>query len=268
MSHLRLVEPAEARLLEGDCFALLPTFPEGSVDLLLTDPPYGTTDLEWDVAVDWPRFWSEVYRLVKPTGWFVLFCQQPMATDLINSNRKHFRYELIWEKTCAVGFLDAKRRPLRAHENICVFGRTYKGATFNPQKTPGKPYTTTKRDGRSNHYGQVRGGITTENTTGERYPRSVLHAANRSGKGSFHPTAKPVELLRWLIATYSNPGDLVLDPFVGSGSTLVAARALDRHSLGIEREAKYLQVARERLAQAEADGTLHTQQAPEGASHA
>lgn len=231
-------------LYRGDCFKILPKIPARSIDAVIADPPYGTTDLPWDVSVDLKAFWSEVGRVLKPCGVVVLFSQQPLTTDLINSNRKQFRYELVWAKNRATGHLDAKRRPMRAHEHVLVFSDKFKGTTYNPQKTPGKPYTS--RSHASRHYGHHTPTVT-RNETGERYPRSVLHFAGAPLERGMHPTQKPVDLLRWLVLTYTHPGERVLDPFSGSGTTGVACALEGRAYVGIEQDASYARLQRRRL---------------------
>lgn len=222
-------------IFQGDYREGLAKLADASVDLVLTDPPYGTTAIGWDTAPDLQEFWQVVNRVLKPEGVVVSFAAQPFTTDLINSNRKNFRYELIWHKSLAVGFLDAKIRPLRAHENIVVFARKLKSSTYNPQMGVGKPFKA-KQGGVAAHYGQQRGG--NSDNHGTRYPRSVLHY-NNAGGVRMHPTQKPVDLVEYLIRTYSNEGDLVVDPFMGRGTTLKAAVAAKRVVVGCEREAEY-----------------------------
>lgn len=239
------------QLWHDDCLAIMPTLADGSIDLLLTDPPYGTTALPWDQAIDYSTFWAQAHRVVKPTGIIAVFCAQPMATDLINANRRHFRYDLIWHKTMPVGFLDANRRPLRAHENIFIFCQRWRGArnrllsTYNPQFTDGTPYVS-RHGGVCALYGTKTQRQARQNTDGRRHPVSVL-TYPRETTGRFHPTQKPLPLLRWLIQTYSHPGETVLDPFMGSGNTGMAALGLGRQFLGIERDSAYYTSAWGRL---------------------
>lgn len=235
-------------LLLGDAFDLLASLRDGSVDCILSDPPYGTTDLAWDKRIDWPRFWAEARRVLSPTGLAVLFSAQPFTTELINSNRAWFRYELIWEKTCATGWLNANRRPLTAHENICVFAPRLHSSVYNPQKTPGKPYKGSQGP-RAQHYANTP-KVGRDNPSGERHPRSVLHFDTIAHPQ--HPTQKPVQLMRWLVRTYSQPGQFIVDPFAGVGSTGVAALLEGRRFSGSEREAGYFQVGIEKLAAAQA----------------
>lgn len=232
-------------LHHADCFELLPTLEENSVDALISDPPYATTALAWDKKIDWPRFWSEANRVCKPNAVKVLFSAQPFTTTLINSNPKAFRYELIWIKPTVTGFLNARNRPLRAHENILIFCDAFKGSTYNPQKTPGAPYTT-KRAGNCRLYNKQRKCVSI--SAGGRFPKTWLHFKRDNHGKSLHPTQKPVDLMSWLVLTYSNAGDTVLDPFTGSGSTGKACQETDRSFIGIEKEDEYHEVAQLRLA--------------------
>lgn len=244
-------------LFQRRCEEVLPTLPDASVDTLITDPPYALTDLAWDKKFDLAFFWQQVNRVCREDAVMVLFSQQPFTTDLILSNRAAFRYELICHKSNAVGWLSAGQRPLRAHENILVFARRFRGSTYRPQMSTGfKPYRTLSR-GVVPHYAKQRlSSRITNSSQGERYPRSVLHFSNRNSP-SLHPTQKPLALMEWLVKTYSEEGATVLDPFMGSGSTGVACLQNGRRFIGIEQDEAYFQVARERLAAAEASRQSH-----------
>lgn len=237
---------ADISILHGDYRTALSKITPGSVDLVLTDPPYGTTAIKWDTAPNLGEFWDLINGALKETGVVVSFCAQPFTTDLINSNRKNFRYELIWHKTLAVGFLDAKVRPLRAHENIVVFCRKLKSSTYNPQMVEGTPYKKRSTAQRSAHYGNVRGVADPKDNSGTRYPRSVMLHSNQQ-RPALHPTQKPLDLVELLVRTYSNAGELVLDPFMGSGTTVVAAANAGRRAVGVEREQEYVIKACARL---------------------
>lgn len=213
-------------LYMGDCLDVLPEIPDGSVDMVLCDLPYGTTSFKWDKKLPFGRLWAEYSRLIREHGAIALTAQQPFATDLIVTGRKLFRYELIWEKTLACGFLNANRMPLRAHENILIFYKKGGG--------DGSVYGRTYR-------------IQEHRNTGQRYPRSVLRFANVNARNHGHPTEKPLELFEWLIRTYTNEGDLVLDNCLGSGTTAVAAERQNRRWLGIEKELEYCEIAKRRL---------------------
>lgn len=234
--------------------------PDASIDALISDPPYATTNLKWDQPIYWAAFWMEARRVCKPNAIQALFAQQPFATDLINSNRKAFRYEIVWEKSRAMGFLDCNIRPMRCHELILVFCDKWRGktpethATYNPQKTAGKPYRS-RYDFTSQHYGKHCAGYV--DNQGDRYPRDVLkfsnvHKAFFGGEVALHPTQKPIDLMKWLVLSYSNPGDVILDPFSGSGSTAAACVETGRDFIGIERDPGYHAISLERIAKHQA----------------
>lgn len=250
------------RLMQGDCLEVMKEIPGGSVDMVLCDLPYGTTACKWDTVIPFEPLWEQYKRVCKKNGAIVLFSSQPFATDLIQSNRKMFRYEIIWEKTQKAGFLNAKKMPLKGHENILVFYGSL--PTYNPQKyhvdaANRKPEI--RKDDRCEIYGSVRGGIRIED--GTRYPYDVIHFSNWNGalfgktdNATKHPTQKPVPLLEYLIKTYTNPGDTVLDNCMGSGSTGVACIRTGREFIGIELDRDYFQIARERI-EKEAEGQDH-----------
>lgn len=215
--------------------------PDGTVDMILCDLPYGTTNLQWDVRIPMEPLWREYRRVTKDSAAIVLTAQQPFATDLIYAARKLFRYELIWEKPVAMGFLNANRMPLRAHENLLVFYKRL--PTYNPQMTHGKPYERKPDNHRCSIYGGQRKDMGRKSDM--RYPRSVVLFGKESHSG--HPTEKPVRLFEWLVLTYTNPGDLVLDSCIGSGTTAIACEKLGRRWMGIEQEETYCKMAQERL---------------------
>lgn len=228
---------------------ILPILGPGSIDALITDPPYAITNLEWDQPVDWSAFWPEAHRLCKPNAPMVLFASGKFVYDLHASNKKHFRYDLIWEKNLPVGHLDANKRPLRSHENILIFSQQFQGSTYNPQKTVGKLHTIGKGS-QPAHYGHTSGRVTPRKTN-LWHPRSIIRFNNsRTGK-SLHPTQKPLDLMKWLVSTYSNQFDKILDPFAGSGSTLAAAAHAGRKAIGIEQSEQYCDIIAKRLETAE-----------------
>lgn len=231
----------------GDAIEVMRRLPDNCIDAVISDPPYGTTALKWDKAIDWDAFWQEARRICsKETSVCALFSAQPFTTNLINSNRQCFRYEVIWEKTIAAGFLDANRRPLRAHENILIFVQKFAGSVYNPQKTSGKSYSAKCSGASSGHYGDTR-RVGTENK-GDRYPRSVFHYPTVQKQG--HPTVKPLELVKQLVLTYSNPGDIILDPFMGSGTTVIACLQTFRRYIGVEKQPEYIELAKKRISEA------------------
>ncbi len=218
------------------------------IALILGDPPYGRTQLDWDIAVNWSHFWPVAYQVCTSHALQVLFSQQPMTTDLINSNRARYRYELVWPKTMPTGFLDANRRPLRAHEALQVFSARFEGTTYNPQKVPCKPRSIGRLGGKASHYGGHTRNL--QDTYTDYHPTDVLpYFASGHGGKSDHETAKPLDLMLWLVMTYSNPGDLVVDPWMGSGPTLEACKRLGRRCIGIEMRAAPLVKAVQRLQQ-------------------
>ena len=247
-----MIEIGSQKLFHDSWKKILPTIPDGSVDLLLTDPPYAITPIAWDKPVDWAAFWAEAHRVCKPTAQMIFFASGKFVPVLLNSNLRDFRYELIWEKTMAVGFLDANRRPMRAHEQILVFCRTGRGSVYNPQKTVGKPHKTGGLSHKPVHYSGAN-KPTKEVTTNLYHPRSVLKYSNVVKGKSLHPTAKPLELIEWLIRSYSNPKATVLDPFSGSFTTLAGCALTNRSGIGIERDENYFAVGIERLRQIEAN---------------
>lgn len=216
--------------------------PDESADMILCDLPYGTTELAWDIRLPMEPLWREYLRIARQNAAICLTAQQPFVTDLINAARKFFRYELIWEKPCAMGFLNAKKMPLRSHENLLVFYKRL--PTYNPQMTPGKPYKCKASPARCSIYGGQKGG-TARSSHGDRYPRSVLRFAKERHSG--HPTEKPLRLFEWLIKTYTNEGDTVLDNCLGSGTTAIACELHGRRWIGIEKEPAYCEMAVNRL---------------------
>ncbi|KJV49645.1 DNA methylase [Pantoea sp. BL1] len=232
------------QLHHGDCFDVLPTIAAGSIDLVCADVPYGTTECKWDSVLELDDMWRELYRVAKPNAAIVIFSAQPFTSVLVASNLKHWRSEWIWEKGNATGFLNAKKQPLRAHENIEVFYR--RQPTYNPQFTHGHDRKTSKRKSvNSECYGKAY--TLTEYDSTSRYPRDVQFFSSDKQKGNYHPTQKPVALLRYLIETYSNHGDTVLDFTMGSGTAAVACQESGRSFIGIEKDPAIYQVACDRV---------------------
>lgn len=230
----------------GDCLQLMKEVQTGSVDMILCDLPYGTTRNKWDVKIDMVALWAEYERIIKDHGAIVLFAQVPFNIALGASNRRLLRYEWVWVKEQGTGFLNAKRAPLKIHENILVF---YKHLpTYCPQFTQGKPYETKRKGNNGSNYGKGKGCVT--KSTGTRYPVDVLHFVRDTPR--LHPTQKPVKLCEYLIKTYTNEGDTVLDNCMGSGTSCVAAANLGRHYIGMELEREYYEIAKNRLKEAAA----------------
>lgn len=240
-------------ILQGDCLELMNDIPNGSIDMILCDLPYGTTQNKWDSVLDLIKVWEHYTRIIKDNGAIVLTGQSVFSASLIMSQPKLYRYTLIWEKTKAGGFLNAKRMPLQAHEDILVFYK--KLPTYNPQMGIGKPYTkkaVTNGDGKN--YGKFNrvGQIAVNN--GKRYPRSVVKFSN-DNHASLHPTQKPTELFEWLIKTYTNEGDVVLDNTAGSGTTAIACLNTNRHFIVMEQDQKYYEIMCNRIEKHLENGT-------------
>lgn len=230
---------------QGNCLELMKQIETKSIDLILCDLPFGTTDCEWDTVIPFEPLWEQYNRIIKDNGAILLFSQQPFTTDLINSNRKYFRYELIWEKNRALGFLNAKKMPLRCHEVILVFYK--KLPTYNPQFSEGKPYSGKSRSAGKSTTSIYRAYTPIRNdNNGTRYPRDVIRI-NGGDNGRFHPTQKSVLLLKYLIKTYTNKFDTVLDNCSGSGSTGVACVNTSRNFICIEQDDNFVEIARERI---------------------
>ena len=228
------IQDIQNTLFEGDCLEIMKQFPDHSIDMVLCDLPYGTTQNKWDTIINFDDLWQQYHKIVKPNGAIVLTGQGLFTAKLILSNEKYFKYKIVWEKSKPTNFLNAKKQPLRKHEDICIFYR--KQPTYNPQMTEGKPYNKgIRRDQLTGSYGSFKPVLRTSD--GERYPIDVVYfkTAESEPYGQvIHPTQKPVELGRYLIKTYSNEGDLILDNSFGSGSFLLAAALENRKFCGIE----------------------------------
>jgi len=231
-------------IYEGDCLEVMKIFPDKSIDLILTDLPYGVTARnKWDVIIPFEPLWKQYKRIIKRNGAIVLTSSEPFTSLLVTSNLKMFRYDLIWEKPLATGFLNANRMPLRNHENILVFYS--KLPIYNPQKTAGKPYKMIRRGDTSNYNSVNNLHQETNNETGERYPVSNLKFSPDSAK--LHPTQKPVALFEYLIKTYTNEGAIVLDNCCGSGTTGIACQNLNRNFILIDKDPHWCDVSYQRL---------------------
>ncbi|MBB5066157.1 site-specific DNA-methyltransferase [Granulicella mallensis] len=241
------------QIILGDCLEQMAKLPAGIVDMVLTDLPYGTTSNAWDSVIPMEKLWAEWKRVCKPGAPIVLFTQQPFTTTVAASNLKQLRTEWIWEKPQGTGFLNCHVYPLKNHENILVF--CDKTPPYNPQKEYGhKTYKTGRRKGSSNYrpFDRV---TETVNVDGSRYPKTVLEFKQDKG---LHPTQKPLDLCEYLIRTYTNAGDTVLDCTMGSGTTIVAALNTGRKGIGIEQDQKYFDIAAQRCKETEANQTTLT----------
>jgi site-specific DNA-methyltransferase (adenine-specific) len=228
-------------LFQGDCLEVMKTLGSGSVDLLLVDLPYGVTARNpWDAVIPFVSLWSAYERIVKENGAMVFTATQPFASALVMSKPEWFKYEWVWRKQQGTGFLNAKKQPLRNHEQILVFYR--KQPTYNPQMTEGKPYKCLSGEGSTDYGEQVR--VITENL-GTRHPLTVQDF--KYDKSKVHPTQKPVALMEYLIRTYTNEDDVVLDNCMGSGTTGVACKNLNREFIGIEQNPEYFELAKNRI---------------------
>ena len=230
-------------LLLGDCLDLLPTIADDSVDMLLVDLPYGTTACKWDSIIPLDKLWEQYNRVCKKNAAMVFTAAQPFTTILAASNIQNLKYEWIWEKPQGTNPMNAKVMPLKSHENILVFYR--KKPIYNPQMWYSTPYSGFKSD--TAKIGEVYGQAQSkhrDNPEGSRYPKTVLKFKQEKG---LHPTQKPVELMEYLIKTYTNPGNTVLDNTMGSGSTGVAAVQCGRKFIGIEMDSEYYKLAKQRI---------------------
>lgn len=246
----------EVNLYHGDCLDVMKSIPDASVDMVLADLPYGTTQCAWDVVIPFEPLWEQYLRIAKPEAAIVLCAAQPFSSLVVASNPRDYRYEWIWEKGNATGFLNAKKQPLRAHESVQVFYR--RQPVYNPQMTTGHERRTAKRKTvNSECYGKALS--LTEYDSTDRYPRSVQFFSSDKQKASFHPTQKPLALMQFLVATYTNPGQMVLDNTMGSGTTGVACIQLGRRFIGIEEAEEHFGTAQQRIA--EAITIRHTQAA-------
>jgi len=236
----------------GNCLEIMKDIPDSSIDFVCCDPPYGTTSIKWDEVIDFEEMWNCYDRIVKPKGIICLFGSQPFSSQLICSKLNWFRYELVWNKNkCGSPGL-AKHRPMKTHENILIFSKQ-SGGTYNPQMEKGEPYSRTSKNpegyvGKKNDhkYGLKPRKEFTNN--GTRYPKSILNISRDfSAQQQVHPTQKPVPLIEWLIKTYSNENEVVLDNCMGSGSCGVAAMNLNRKFIGIEMIPEYYEISKNRV---------------------
>ena len=230
-------------LYNNDCFEILPEIKDLSVDLVLVDLPYAQTACKWDCLIDLDKMWKELKRCCKRDCVYVFFCTTKFGYKLIQSNEKWFRYDLVWEKSRKVGFLSANKMPLREHEMVYIFKEQQ--GTYNAQKTEGKPYNRTQSKQTETYGMEDIKQVITENKTGDRHPTTIVKFNNP--KKSLHRTQKPVELCEWLIKSYSNENDLVLDFTMGSGTTGEACKNTNRNFIGVEKDEEIFKIAFERL---------------------
>jgi len=228
--------------MRGDCLKLLPELKNDSVDLVLADPPYGTTQNKWDSVIKLDDLWRELKRVAKPRCAIVMTSQQPFTTSLIASNQKQFKYCWVWVKDNSTGFLNAKKYPLKIHEDIVVFCE--RPHIYNPQMSEGAPYTATRHSyANTSNYGEQKDSTLVN--TGVRHPNTLLRY--KRDKDKVHPTQKPIALMEYLIRTYTNEGGAVLDFAMGSGTVGIACERAGRDFIGIEKDDEYFNLAAERI---------------------
>ena len=230
-----------------DCLKGMKNIPDKSINMILCDLPYGTTQCKWDTIIPFNELWEQYNRVITDNGAIVLTSAQPFTSILVSSNLKMFKYSWVWEKSKATGYLNAKKRPMIAHEDILVFSK--KCPVYYPQKTEGEPYNKGEAHRPTEVYGKQK-SILVKNTDGSRYPRTVQRFKTSESEGPvIHPTQKPVALFEYLIKTYTKTGDLVLDNCMGSGTTAIACFNLNRNFIGFENDKKYAGLLEERIKQ-------------------
>jgi site-specific DNA-methyltransferase (adenine-specific) len=238
------------QLYQGDCLEVMKQIPDKSIDMILCDLPYEVTQNKSDIKIPFEPLWKEYERIIKDNGAIVLFAQGIFYVDLVNSNRKLFRYDLVWDKVLTSGFLNAKRMPLRQHEQIAIFYK--KLPVYNPQFTEGKPLHSKgvsymNKEAKNQNYGKF--AMTDDSRSGstEKYPTSILKFQKPHPSVAKHRTEKSIECLEYLIKTYSNEGNMILDNCMGSGTTGVACKHLNRNFIGIELDPNYFEIAKNRI---------------------
>jgi len=240
----------------GNCLDLMPEIETGSIDMILCDLPYGTTACKWDTIIPFHPLWEQYKRIIKPNGAIVLFGAEPFSSALRMSNIKNYKYDWIWDKKLSGGFAVAKYRPLAINENISVFGRGK--ITYNPQMLKGKMRVKgrTKNNGidLSENWKGLKDGYSTKNDF--YFPKTIIEISNANRRNKLHPTQKPVSLMEYLIKTYTNEGELVLDNCIGSGTTAIACLNTKRNFIGMEQEQKYFEIANKRIADLQSQNVL------------
>ena len=241
------VKTSSYHLMFGDCLERMKEIPDGSVDLILTDPPFGTTKCSWDSVIPLSEMWEQLKRVVKPNGACILFSSQPFTTNLIYSNMKCFKYSMVWKKSKCGSPLTAKYKPLTKHEDINVFSLHNKTLKYYPQMSEGKPYKRKFTENKVNNMGFGIKGVETNNK-GTRHPTTILDYPQQwRRQDQVHPTQKPVELMEFLIKSFSMENETVLDFTMGSGSTGIACLNTRRKFIGIEKDLNYFNISQERI---------------------
>jgi site-specific DNA-methyltransferase (adenine-specific) len=238
-----------ATLYHGDCLDIMKSIPDGSIDAIITDPPYGTTACKWDSVIPFEPMWEQLKRIIKPNGAIVLFSSQPFTTLLISSNIKFFKYSMVWAKSKCGSPLTAKYKPLTKHEDINVFSLHKKTLNYYPQKIQGVPYKRISKLGKQDNMSfGVKAGFEYGSKDGMRHPNTILDYPQKwRRQDQKHPTQKPVELIEYLVKTYTQENETVLDFTMGSGTTGVACKNLNRKFIGIELDEKYFQISCKRI---------------------
>lgn len=233
------------KIYNMDCIEGMAMIKDKSIDMILCDLPYGTTQCKWDVIIPFDKLWEQYERIIKDNGAIVLTSAQPFTSLLIASNLKLYKYNWVWEKSKATGYLNSKKRPMVAHEDVLIFAK--KQTKYNPQMVQGEPYYKGKAHRPTDVYGEQKETLV-ENKDGLRYPRTVQYFKTAESEGEvFHPTQKPVSLFEYLIKTYTNEGDVVLDNCMGSGTTAIACKNLNRDFIGFELDGKYFEIINNRI---------------------
>lgn len=235
------------QLYQGDCLEVMEQISDESVDMILCDLPYGSSACSWDIVIPFDKLWEHYNRIIKDDGVICLFGNEPFASKLRTSNLRYYRYDWIWDKGTHSNPLIAKKQPLRVYEAVCMFYKKF--GKYNPQMEQGKPY---KKDyGYEKHSTETFGNtvlVDRDNHTGIRYPKNIIKIGqNKNNREFSHPTAKPVALCEYLIKTYTNKNDTVLDNCMGSGTTGVACKHLNRNFIGIELDPNYFEIAKNRI---------------------
>lgn len=243
-------------LMNGDCLELMSSISDNSVDLILCDLPYQRTQNKWDTILPYDKMWEQYNRIIKDNGCIALFCDGLFMAELMLSNKGMWRYNLVWDKILPSGFLNANRQPMRSHEEIAIFYK--KQPTYNPQMTIGQQNHSKgkPKEFENNNYGDHGWVDNNEKLGNMKHPKSIISIQKPHPSTMVHPTQKPVELLGWLIKTYTNEGDTVLDNCMGSGSTGVACATTNRNFIGIELNEEYYLTARTRINEAASASSL------------
>lgn len=241
------------KLHNDDCLKIMPTIPDKTIDLILCDLPYGRTNNRWDSIIPFDKLWEQYNRIIKDNGCIALFADGMFMADLMNSNRKMWRYNIVWNKNLCSGFLNANKMPLRCTEEIVIF---YKHLpTYNPQFSEGEPLhgmgnkfkTNLSQNNNYSTFDSCNNPSANRAGDTKKYPKSLVNISRDSSATMLHPTQKPVQLLEYIIKTYTNENDLVLDNCMGVGSTGIACKNLNRNFIGIELDKKYFEIAKERI---------------------